>query len=64
MSPLVNFITGCIGLALVMIFTIGLSYSVSTGFAGVMGGLPLNIIVGFVLILALVNVYEETIGRK
>lgn len=64
MSPLVNFITGVIGIALVMIFTIGLSYSVSTGFAGAMGGLPLNIIVGFVLILALVNLYEETIGKK
>ena len=64
MSPLVNFITGAIGLALMMIFTIGLSQSVSAGFAGFWGGLPLAIIVGLVILLAAINFWQETIRRK
>ena len=40
MSKLVNLITGLIGFGLFAVFIIGLSHSISTGFAGFMGGLP------------------------
>ena len=40
MSKLVNLITGLFGFGLFAVFIIGLSHSISTGFAGFMGGLP------------------------
>lgn len=60
-SRTVNIITGLIGLAIVATFTIGLAYSISTGFAGVEGGMPLTIIVGFVLLLALYEFYDSAL---
>jgi len=41
-SRKVNIITGLIGLGILATFTIGLSISISTGFAGFTGGLPSN----------------------
>ena len=58
-SKTVNIITGLIGLVIVSIFTIGLSKSISDGFAGFKGGLPFAIIVVFVLLLALWDFYDE-----
>jgi len=52
-------ITGLIGIALVAIFTIGLSHSISTGFAGFWGGLPVNLIVLLVLVMALYDYWDE-----
>jgi len=46
------------------VFIIGLSHSISTGFAGFMGGLPFMIIAIFVLALALYNLLEDTLGGK
>ena len=63
MSKLVNLITGLIGFGLFAVFIIGLSHSISTGFAGA-GGLPFMIIAIFVLALALYNLWEDTLGRK
>lgn len=64
MSKLVNFITATIGLGLMITFVVGLSYSISTGFAGFWGGLPFAIIAGFVILLALYNYWEEVFGKK
>lgn len=64
MSRLTNLIVGIIGTALMVIFVLGLSQSISTGFAGFMGGLPFMIIAIVVIIMALVNLWEETIGKK
>ena len=63
-SRRVNIIAGIIALVVLATFTVGLSHSVSTGFAGFMGGLPFAIIVGFVLLLALYDFYDSCIRRK
>jgi len=57
-------ITGLIGLGLVGTFVIGLSISISQGFAGFYGGLPFAIIVAFVLILAVYDFYDTAIRKK
>lgn len=64
MSKLVNLITGLICFGLFAVFIIGLSHSISTGFAGFMGGLPFMCIAIFVLALALYNLWEDTLGHK
>ena len=63
-SRRVNIIAGIIALVILATFTVGLSHSVSTGFAGFMGGLPFAIIVGFVLLLALYDFYDSCIRQK
>lgn len=64
MSPVVKFIVAAIGTALMMTFVIGLSYSISVGFAGVSGGLPFTIIVILVLAMALYDLWDETIRKR
>lgn len=64
MSKKTNLIMGLIGTALMMIFVLGLSHSISTGFAGFNGGLPFMIIAFAVIAMALYNLWEETIGKK
>ncbi|MEL6171012.1 MAG: hypothetical protein AAFQ04_04355 [Pseudomonadota bacterium] len=64
MSRLTNIITGLIGLALMATFVLGLSHSISTGFAGFSGGLPFMCIAIFVLLLALYNFWEDAIRKK
>jgi len=59
-----NIITGLIGLALVGTFVLGLSHSISTGFAGFKGGLPFMCIAIFVLLLAVYNFWEDAIRKK
>lgn len=63
MSRLTNIITGLIGLALMAVFVIGLSQSISTGFAGFWGGFPFMCIAIFVIGLALYNFYEDAIRK-
>jgi len=58
-SRRVNIIAGLIALATMATFTIGLSKSISSGFAGFKGGLPFAIIVGIVLILAAYDFYDS-----
>lgn len=62
-SRTVNIITGLIALATLAIFTIGLSQSISSGFAGFKGGLPFAIIVAIVLLMAAYDFYD-TCFRK
>ena len=63
-SRKVNIICGFIGLAILATFTIGLSKSISSGFAGFKGGLPFAIIVGLVLLLALYDFYDSAIRKR
>ena len=64
MSRAVTIIVAVIGTALMMIFVPGLSYSISTGFAGFWGGLPFMIIAIFVILLALYDLWEEAIRKR
>lgn len=54
-------VTGIIGLILVSAFVIGLSESISTGFAGFWGGFPFMLIVMLVLPLAAYDFWDECI---
>lgn len=63
MSRLTAIIVGLIGTGLMMTFVIGLSYSISTGFAGFWGGFPFMVIIIFVIALALFNLWEETVKK-
>lgn len=63
MSRMTNIITGLIGLALVTTFVVGLSRSISTGFAGFWGGFPFMCIVIFVLGMALYNFWEDAVRK-
>jgi len=66
-SKLVNIITGLIALGLMGTFTIGLTYSISTGFAGFQGtggGIVIALIVGFVLLLAAYDLFNTAVRRK
>ena len=63
MSRLTNIIMGVIGTGLMVVFVVGLSHSISTGFAGFWGGLPFAIIAAFVIGLALYNLWEDAIKK-
>ncbi len=63
-SRRVNIITGILGFAMVATFVIGLSKSISSGFAGFYGGLPFAIIVAVVLLMALYDFYDSAIRKK
>jgi len=63
MSRLVTIIVAAIGTGLMLTFIIGLSYSISTGFAGFKGGLPFMIIAIFVICLALYDFWDEAIRK-
>ena len=63
MSRLTTIVVAVIGTGLMMIFIIGLSYSISTGFAGFWGGMPFMIIAAFVILLALYDFWEEAIKK-
>ena len=63
-SRLTKMIAGFIGLAIFATFIIGLSHSISTGFAGFEGGLPFAVIAGFVICLAAYDFYDECVRKK
>ena len=63
MSRTTKLIVALIGTALMMTFIIGLSYSISTGFAGFWGGLPFMIIAAIVILMALYDVWEDAIRK-
>ncbi len=63
MSRLTNIIMGIIGTGLMAVFVIGLSHSISTGFAGFWGGLPFAIIAGIVIFMALYNFWEDALRK-
>ena len=62
-TRLVTILTGVVGLIVMATFVIGLSHSISTGFAGFEGGLPFAIIVAIVLLMALYDFYVECIRK-
>ena len=66
MSPaVVKLISGIVGVFLMGAFVLGLSHSISTGFAGWWGGFPFLVIVVLVLAMLLYDFYDECIrGMK
>lgn len=63
MSRVTNLIVAILGTSLMVIFVVGLSHSISTGFAGFWGGLPFAFIAAFVIGLALYNLWEDAIRK-
>jgi len=57
-------IVALIATGLMLVFIIGLAYSISTGFAGFWGGLPFWIISVTVLAMAVYNFWEECFRKK
>ena len=64
MSRLTTIIVAAIGTGLMMTFVIGLSHSISTGFAGFWGGFPFMIIAIFVIALALFDFWQDAFNKK
>lgn len=64
MSYTVKLIVGLLGTALLVVFVVGLSLSISQGFAGFWGGLPFSIIVLAVLSMAIYDYFDECIRKK
>ena len=64
MSRITTIIVAIIGTALMMAFVLGLSESISTGFAGFWGGFPFMVIAIFVICLALYDFWEEAIKKN
>lgn len=60
----VTVITGLIGTTILVVFILGLSQSISNGFAGFYGGLPFLVIVTFVLALAIYDFWDDCVRRK
>ena len=56
--------TGLFGLIVLVVFVVGLSHSISTGFAGFWGGLPFVIIIAFVLPMAAYDYWDECVRGK
>lgn len=63
MSYTVKLIMGLIGTGLFVVFISGLSHSISTGFAGFMGGLPFMLIAITICCAAIYNFWEECIRK-
>lgn len=64
MSYSVKLIAGLIGTALLCIFVGGLSQSISSGFAGFMGGLPFMIIAIAVCGLSIYDFWDECVRKR
>lgn len=64
MSYRTKLIVGLVGTGILLTFVIGLAHSISTGFAGFMGGLPFTVIVVVVLSLAIYDFVDECVRRK
>ncbi len=64
MSYIVKLVLGLIGTGLFLTFVIGLSESISSGFAGFTGGLPFMIIVIIVGLMAVYDFWDECVRKK
>jgi hypothetical protein len=64
MSRPITILVATVGTVLMMTFVIGLSHSISIGFAGFRGGLPIMIIVTIVILMALFDLWEEAIRKN
>lgn len=63
-SRAVKIFTGLVGVFLLCTFIIGLSHSISIGFAGFWGGLPFVVIIMLVLPMAIYDYWDECIRDK
>ncbi len=63
-SPIVQIVTGLVGCVLLASFVLGLSHSISTGFAGFWGGLPFMVITVVVLALVAYDYWDQCLRRK
>ena len=63
-SPIVGIVTGLVGFVLLASFVLGLSHSISTGFAGFWGGLPFMVITLVVLALVAYDYWDQCLRRK
>lgn len=63
-SSTTRLITALIGLALVATFVFGLAHSISTGFAGLKGGLPFVVITIIVMSMVAYDVWEECLRKR
>ncbi|MBU2581880.1 MAG: DUF2244 domain-containing protein [Alphaproteobacteria bacterium] len=57
-------VTGIIGFIVLAVFILGLSHSISTGFAGFMGGLPFMLIAILVLAMAFYDYWDECLRKR
>ncbi len=64
LSSLSQKILAVVATALFCVFVLGLSHSISTGFAGFWLGLPFLIIALAVLAMAWFDVFQETFGSQ
>ena len=60
----IKIVCGLVGLFLLFTFIIGLSHSISTGFAGFWGGLPFAVIIALVLPMAAYDFWDECVRKK
>ena len=63
-SRLARIVTGFTGIVLLALFVLGLSHSISTGFAGFWGGFPFMVITIFVLALVTYDYWDQCLRRK
>ena len=63
-SPIVGIVTGLVGFVLLATFVLGLSHSISTGFAGFWGGLPFMVITLVVLALVAYDYWDQCLRRR
>ena len=63
MPYLVKLLVAVIATGLMMTFVIGLSLSISSGFAGFWGGFPFMCIIAVVIALALYDFWEEAVRK-
>ena len=59
----VKIVTGLIGTVILAVFILGLSHSISSGFAGFNGGLPFLIISVFCLLLVLYDYWDQCLRK-
>lgn len=63
-SSTVKIFVALIATGILVIFIVGLAYSISTGFAGFWGGLPFWIIIISVLSMAIYDFWDECLRKK
>jgi len=61
---LVTIIVGLTATGMLIVFIVGLAYSISTGFAGFWGGLPFWVIITFVLAMAIYDFWDVCLRKK
>ena len=60
----IKLIVALIGTSILVVFIVGLAYSITTGFAGFWGGLPFWVIAISVLSMAVYDFWDECIRKK